>query len=297
MDLTSAIYTSMSGMDASDTGISVVGNNLANLATTGFKEGQAQFSDVLSSVFGQTPPDGIGSGVQIQDIMTQFTNGPVENTDNSLNMCITGNGFFEVKNPNQNNAVYYERAGDFSLDKNGNVVDPSGNILQGYMADTSGNISKTLSNINLSDFMVSQTGAVTGFTLNADGTQSPIYATTTSGLTGFSVSSDGTIEATYDNGAQMTVGQVTLTTFIAPDQLGQSGNNLYAATAAAGTANLLTPGTGGAGTLTGSALEQSNVNEDNQFAQMISLQQAFQMNSTVMQSADTEYTNLCNMTI
>jgi len=280
MGLADAIYTSMSAMDAMDAGISTVGNNLANISTSGYKEGHVQFGDVLNSVLGQTSPDDIGSGVDVQAVTTEFTDGSIQNTDNPLNFAITGSGFFTVDDVNHGNEVDYTRAGAFSLDKNGNIVDPSGDILQGYLADASGNIGKTLTNLNVS----------------ADLTAS-VNGSAPAGLTGFSLQQGGILDGSYDNGQEIPLAQVALTKFNAPGQLANAGNNLYAATDASGKGAVLTPGEEGAGTVMGSALEASNVNEDDQFGQMISLQQAFQMNSTVMQSADTEYTNMCNMTI
>ncbi len=149
MSLISAIYNSMSALDATGTGITTVGNNLANVNTDGFKESQTTFGDVLNSVLGQTSSDDIGSGVDVQAITTQFTNGTIQNTSNPLDFAISGDGFFVVKNISRRNEIDYTRAGSFSLDKTGNIVDSEGDILQGYLADAAGNISKSLTNLTL----------------------------------------------------------------------------------------------------------------------------------------------------
>ncbi len=115
------------------------------------------------------------------------------------------------------------------------------------------------------------------------------------GLTGFNTKADGTIDGVYDNGQEIPLAQIVLTKFNAPTQLAKQGNNLYAATDGSGAGTLLTPGTGGAGTVSGDSLEASNVDEATQFETMISLQNAFGMNSTVMKSVNDMYTNLINI--
>ncbi len=142
MGLVSAIYTSVNGLNVTGTGLSVIGNNIANTNTVGFKGSRTLFNDVLTSAL-----DEVGNGVSINEIQTQFTQGPLEPTDNPLDFAIDGSGFFIVKDAN--NAEYYTRAGNFSLDKDYFIANPNGLKLQAYPADSSGNITQTLGDIQI----------------------------------------------------------------------------------------------------------------------------------------------------
>jgi flagellar hook protein FlgE len=144
------------GLNASATGIAVVGNNLANTNTVGFKSSRIQFDNVLTQVMGETSSLASGQGVEVQTIMTQFTQGTLQTTNDPLDFAIDGDGFFIVKN--KTGETSYTRNGEFSLDKSGNVVNADGSILQGYLADSSGNISKSLTNLN---FALDASGNIT----------------------------------------------------------------------------------------------------------------------------------------
>ncbi len=154
----SALYTAVSGMDANSTSLSVIGDNIANMNTIGFKGSTASFGDVLSqSMSGASGSSQVGRGVEVTGVTPSFTQGSFESTSNGLDLAIDGDGLFMVNN---NGVRSYTRAGEFTLDKSGNIVNPDGYILQGYLADAGGNI----------------TGSVGNLQVNA--TQSPANATT-----------------------------------------------------------------------------------------------------------------------
>lgn len=144
MGLLSSIYTSISGLVATSEGISVIGNNVANLNTTGFKGSRTMFSDVYAKAI----DNDIGKGTSTHSITTQFSQGPVFSTGNPLDFAIQGEGFFIVKD-SATNKEYYTRAGEFSLNKDSIIVNPDGLRLQGYIADDAGNIAQTLSDIEI----------------------------------------------------------------------------------------------------------------------------------------------------
>ncbi|MBV1912609.1 MAG: flagellar hook protein FlgE [Cycloclasticus sp.] len=127
--------TSLSGLDASATDLSVIGNNIANASTNGFKESRTEFADVFATSFtgvsGNTP----GSGVRVASVSQQFGQGNVEFTSSSLDLAINGDGFF-VLSDNGTNA--YTRAGAYSTDKDGFVVDSSGRHLQTFPTNGNG---------------------------------------------------------------------------------------------------------------------------------------------------------------
>jgi flagellar hook protein FlgE len=143
----SALYTAVSGMDANSTSLSVIGDNIANMNTVGFKGSSVSFGDVLSqSISGASGSSQIGRGVEVTKVSPTFTQGSFETTSNGLDLAIDGDGLFMVNN---GGVRTYTRAGQFSLDKNGNIVNPDGYILQGYLANAGGTITGTVGNLQL----------------------------------------------------------------------------------------------------------------------------------------------------
>ncbi len=144
-----ALYTAVSGMDANGESLSVIGDNIANQNTIGFKSSNVSFGDILSqSLSGGAGNSQIGRGVRMTSVTPLFSQGSFETSANGLDLAIDGNGFFMVTNPNTT-ARSYTRAGQFSIDSDGNIVNPGGMLLQGYLADTAGNISGTLGNLTV----------------------------------------------------------------------------------------------------------------------------------------------------
>ncbi|MGS0940435.1 flagellar hook protein FlgE [Pseudomonas luteola] len=127
----------LSGLNAASKHLNVTGNNIANVGSTGFKASRAEFADIYATSMFGVGNNTTGSGVQTAAVSQQFTQGTINNTGNSLDMAINGNGFFVLSD---NGSTIYSRNGTFKTDKSGNVVDNAGNKLQGYGADTDGNI-------------------------------------------------------------------------------------------------------------------------------------------------------------
>jgi flagellar hook protein FlgE len=144
-----SLYTGISGMNANGTALAVIGDNIANLNTNGFKGSRVTFGDVLSqTVSGGAGSSQVGRGVMIKEIATQFTQGAFESTGNALDLAIDGDGFFQVRNGEMK---LYTRAGQFTLDKDGKVVNPDGYVLQAFLADSSGKISGTTGDLVFSN--------------------------------------------------------------------------------------------------------------------------------------------------
>lgn len=131
-------YTSLSGLDAAQTNLSVTSNNIANVGTTGFKKARANFGDIVAGSLYQVQ-DAPGLGTSLQGIGQQFTQGDFAATENTLNMAISGQGFFVTRNGGGTGATTLTRAGDFSTDANGNVTDDTGGYLQVLPVDAQGN--------------------------------------------------------------------------------------------------------------------------------------------------------------
>ncbi len=129
----------LSGLNAASKSLDVIGNNVANSSTVGFKESQAQFADVYaSSLSGGGNQAGIG--VKVATVAQQFTQGNITTTNNSLDMAVSGSGFFRMDN---GGSITYSRNGQFQLDKNGFIVDNQGNNLTGFLPNVTGTIVAT----------------------------------------------------------------------------------------------------------------------------------------------------------
>ena len=128
-----AFTTALSGVNAAQSDLDVISNNIANSSTTGFKTGRAEFGDVYAqSLLGTTTPTP-GQGVKVTGITQQFSQGDLEFTDNALDVAINGDGFFQVKTTQ--GVVEYTRAGAFKIDKDGYVSTTSGAKVQGFQVD------------------------------------------------------------------------------------------------------------------------------------------------------------------
>ncbi|MGN6622190.1 MAG: flagellar hook protein FlgE [Sphingomonas sp.] len=135
-----SFYTSLSGLQASQTDMSTISNNIANSATSGFKRSTTQFADVMASSLTVSPNHMIGSGVAVKDTRQQFSEGNLIQSQSSLDLAITGDGFFAVKPQVDGSVVDYTRNGSFLVDASGYVTDAQGGHLQVYPVDGSGSV-------------------------------------------------------------------------------------------------------------------------------------------------------------
>src|SRR5512147_2185746 len=148
MGILSSLFAGVSGLNANGTALSVIGNNIANMSTVGFKGSKATLADLISSsISGGSGAVQTGIGVALTSVQGNFSQGSLATSSNVLDLAIDGNGFFVVEDAQ--GGTFYSRAGLFRLDKNNNVVDPSGFKLQGFLADTTGTITGTIGDIAL----------------------------------------------------------------------------------------------------------------------------------------------------
>jgi flagellar hook protein FlgE len=237
-----SLYSGISGLQAHQTMLDVTGNNIANVNTVGFKSSAVEFEDTLSQLVsgatapnsrvGGTNPAQVGLGVKVAGITTNFTQGSAESTGKPTDLMINGDGFFVV---NVGGANQYTRAGDFDFDPNGQLVSPSGALVQGWTADAAGNINTggPTGNIVLPSNSVAAAAATTsaefsgnlpsnaaaGTTVDRDldvydagGQKSTISLTFTSDGAGNWAVSDGTGSIgtlTFDNGVLSSAGTLT----------------------------------------------------------------------------------------
>lgn len=251
--MNSALWTAKTGLDAQQTRMAVVSNNLANVNTTGFKRSRPVFEDLLyqnvRQVGGQTSqetqfPSGmaLGTGVRVVATEKTFSQGNVVQTNNSLDLAVEGRGFFQILLPD--GTLGYTRDGSFQINAQGEMVTASGYQLQ------------------------------PGITI-PDGAQS------------VTIGSDGTVSVQLSGqSSAVQVGNIQLIDFINPVGLQPRGQNLYLESAASGAPTTGTPGLSGLGTLVQSALEGSNVNVVEELVNMIETQRAYEMNSKAIATND-----------
>ena len=149
MGILTSMFSAVSGLNTYGNAMSVIGNNIANVGTAGFKSSRASFADLVSSsLAGGSSATDVGLGVFLSDVQTSFTQGSLSNTGNTLDLAIDGTGFFELRD--NAGARSYSRAGQFEVNNLGEIVDPNGRLLQGYQASATGVILGTVGNITLS---------------------------------------------------------------------------------------------------------------------------------------------------
>jgi flagellar hook protein FlgE len=400
----------LSGLEASSDALNVIANNLANLNTDGFKNQTLNFGDIfaqLSGTSGNGDPIQIGGGVEVENTVSNFTNGSVDSTGIAANMALQGNGFFVVSD---NGQTSYTRDGDFSVNSAGQIVDGSGGLVMGFPANALGQVqaggalspisvnsssaipaqastsfstttnlqadspagttfstplavtdslgeTQTLSitytagatpgqwsysitlpasatgatapttlstgtmTFNSSGILQGTTpaetaGSITGIKITglSDGaapmnlswnlnsaTGAPIItqqnsasattATDVNGygsgtLLGFTVLPSGIVEGQFSNNQTLALGQVAVANFANPEGLTQASSGNFSATAASGAAVVGQAGVGGNGTITGGAVEESNVDLSAEFSNMIVAQQSYEANAKALTTLD-----------
>jgi flagellar hook protein FlgE len=224
----------LSGLQASSDALSVISNNLANLNTDGYKNQSLTFGDVFANLQGTSgngDPMQIGGGVQVQNTVSNFTNGGLDATGQPSNMALQGNGFFVVSNNGQLN---YTRDGDFSVNPQGQMVDASGNLVMGYAANSSGQIQAG--------------GALAPITVNGTETIAAQASTTFSTTTNLQASSAAGTTFTTPLAVSDSLGEtqslsITYTASATPNTWNYSISLPASATGGTGAATTLTSGT------------------------------------------------------
>lgn len=168
MGILTGMFTAVTGLNAYGNAMSVIGNNIANVGTVGFKSSRSTFAELVSaSMTGGSGADQIGLGVFLNDVQPNFTQGSLTTTGNTFDLAIDGQGFYLLRD--SAGANFYSRAGQFKVNSQGQVVDSSDFLLQGFQADVNGNITNTVSNITLTSSAVApQVTSTTGIRANLD---------------------------------------------------------------------------------------------------------------------------------
>ncbi len=269
-----SFYISLSGLKAAQNDLSVTANNVANVSSTGFKKSRASFGDIYASSGG---PMG-GQGVRLQTVEQQFTQGTIESTDKTLDLAITGEGFFTVKLPGASGAISYTRAGAFGIDKDRNVVDQTGARLQ------------VLPDAN-------QDGLPDNTTVLTDLVVPTVHPTAvpTQQLSSVSINNTGLVSATFADGSVINLGVLAMANFPAQTGLRQLGDAHWAATSASGAPTYGAGNSGLFGAVRSGALERANVDLTEELVALISAQRNFQANSKAIEAASTLTQTVVNM--
>jgi len=248
-----SLWIARTGLDAQQTQLDVISNNLANVSTNGFKRARAVFEDLLyqnirqpgAQTSQQTQvPTGLQVGTGARPVATAriFTQGNLQKTDNALDVAINGNGFFQILLPD--GTTGYTRDGSFQKDNQGQIVTSEGYPLQ------------------------------PNITIPADALS-------------VAVGTDGTVTVTQPGTAASTeIGAIQLATFVNPGGLLSVGQNLFLETAASGAPTPNAPGANGAGSVNQGYVETSNVNVAEELVTMIQTQRAYELNSKVITTSD-----------
>jgi len=259
----------------------VIGNNIANVNTIGFKGASVSFADTFSQTLGSSANGSmqVGTGVTTSSIANDFRQGSVTGTGLKTDLAVNGDGFFMVKDP-ASGATYATRDGHFSV-LNGYLVNSTGLRVQGY---------SDAGLTTLGDLQVDNTGAT-----KIDPT-SGLPVPDTSPMASYSFGDDGKITITLADGNSFTRGQVLLQNFSSPGQLFKSGNNLYTNLAGAGPlAAPVAPSSNGLGSLATGFLETSNVNLAGEMVSLITTQRAFEASSKIITTSDEILQTLVNL--
>ena len=248
-----SLWIARTGLDAQQTSLDIIANNLANTSTNGFKQARPVFEDLLYQTLRQPGaqssqstqiPAGLQLGTGVRPVSTAriHTQGSLQQTGNDLDVAINGAGFLQVLLPDGTTA--YTRDGSFQRDNQGQLVTSSGYAVQPSITIPANALTTTISN-------------------------------------------DGVVSITQAGNASTTqVGTLQLATFINVGGLQSVGENLYMETASSGTPTPSTPGTNGAGVLNQRYVETSNVNVAEELVSMIQTQRAYELNSKVVSTSD-----------
>ncbi len=272
-------YTSLSGLQNAHTDLSVIGNNIANAQTTGFKKSTAQFANLVAASAYSNPKHLVGIGATVAEITQNFSQGAIQQTGSALDLAVSGDGFFTVKDPSTTQTAF-TRNGNFSLDST--TVAASGNS---YIVDSSGN--------RLQILATTAAGVITGTTP----TDATVPAANASGavFSGVTVAANGRISAAFADGTSSVIGSVALAAFNSPGGLQQIGSSRYLATGLSGSPAYGAPASGQYGGLLSGALEASNVDLSSEMVNLITAQQYFQSNAKAIDANTTVSQAIINL--
>lgn len=256
-----SFYTSLNGLKNAQSSLGTIAHNIANSETYGFKRGRTEFAEIVAGSALANPRTIQGIGASVEAITQNFALGPIEQTGSALDMAITGDGFFTMRD--ENGGTLYTRSGSFTINETGGIVDNDGNRMQVYAVDP--------------------TGTPTGTALQ--NAQIPAQNAAGADYAGVSVGKDGVVRASFADGSVEPIGMVALASFMAPNGLKPVGSANWQSSGFSGPASYGEPGTGQFGALLSGALERSNVDIAEELVGLITAQRNFQANAKAIDTA------------
>lgn len=307
-----SLYSGVTGLTTHQTRMDVIGNNIANVNTYGFKSSRTTFKDIyyqtVKSPSGGTAsekagnnPTEVGYGVQIGSIDKNMSRSSFAGTDRTFDLAISGEGFFIVGKPeatggNGGNAggemvdITYTRMGNFGLDSTGNLVNANNKFVLGTPNDGDFDAKTMAEKDPATEAKSLKVINVNKLIQDAFGDDELTFKD----LESFSIGSDGVLTATY-KGDIKALARIEIAVFDNPEGLLQAGNTDFMVSAASGNAGIRKPGDPGTGTTESGKLEMSNVNLAQEFSDMIITQRGFQANSRIITTSDSMLEELVNL--
>lgn len=297
-----SLFSAVSGLKSNQTAMDIIGNNIANVNTIGYKTNRTVFQDIFSQTIssatapttdtGGRNPKQVGLGTTISTIGTNMTEGSTQSTSNPLDFAISGEGFFVVDDGS--GSYVYTRNGALQLDSDGYLVTANGDYVMALTqdADTNG-----VPDIGNTDPVVDATGAPL---FNKVQLLGDVYDNTTTPPTlvdnysDYAVDAYGVITAINNAGTKVTIGRVVLATFNNTSGLEKIGSSYYTESGNSGQAAFDFVGNK-CGTLNSGSLEMSNVDLSTELTNMIITQRGFQANSRVITTTDSMLEELINL--
>lgn len=296
-----SLYSGIGGMNNFQTKLDVIGNNIANVNTYGFKKGRTTFNDLVSQQLqgagtpndnrGGTNPLQVGLGGGTSTIDTIDTQGSLQSTGRDLDLAISGDGYFVVQD---GDTQLFTRAGNFYLDQEGALVNSNGLYVQGYLPGVAnpgnGNLSPLTipAGANMND-LPGLIGVGNGVIVP------PAADPANTFLQSFNIAPSGEINGVFSDGQVRVLGTLALANFSNPGGLNKAGNNTFSQTNNSGAAQIGLSNTDGRGSLVGATLEMSNVDLAAEFAEMIVSQRGFQANTRIITTSDEILQELVNL--
>jgi len=294
-----SLYSAVSGLKTNQTAMDVIGNNVANVNTIGFKSSRVVFRDVYSQTLstataptetsGGINPQQVGLGVTISAISLNMTEGSMQPSSNPLDFAITGEGFFVIRGSDE--ADYYTRNGAFTLDADGYLVTTNGD----YVMGVSGGADDVANGTPLYDAAgdpiydkIKIIGSIPTGETDSEG--NPIYET----YSDYAIDSNGMVTAINSMGEVVTLGRLVLATFNNTGGLQKEGNSYYSVTSNSGDA-VINFVNDGCGSIKSGYLEMSNVDLATELTNMIITQRGYQVNARVITTSDSMLEELINL--
>jgi flagellar hook protein FlgE len=266
-----SFYTSLSGLRAAQTDLSVTSNNIANVGSVGFKRSRASFGDIMPASSSTA-----GLGTRLKGIEQVFSQGNFESSSRELDLAINGSGFFVTRQAGSSGDTMFTRDGSLKINTDNFLVDSTGAFLQALPVDADGNATAT-------DLA------------SATSIQIPTASAAGSRLSDLSIDASGLVTASFADGTLQPLGRIAIANFTNPEGLRQQGDGRWSSTGESGGALTGIAGTEGLGSIQTGALERANVDLTEELVALIAAQRNFQANAKAIETGNALTQTITNL--